>query len=426
MKKNIVYIIFSLVMLGVLYLSSLYNYLLFHTLAELFSIIIAFCIFIIAWNSRDHLVNKYLMFIGIAYLFIGFIDLFHAMGYAGLNIFRDYDANLPTQLWILARYMESISLFFGAVLVHKKLKVNYIICIYSAITLILGGLIFQRVFPDCFVEGRGLTLFKKISEYAISLVFLLSIFVLIKRRKEFDVRIFKLLVFSIALTIVSELAFTFYVSVYGFSNLVGHYCKIISFYLIYEAVVKAGFRDPYALVFRELKINEKKLKKQSVMDPLTGLFNRRAALEFLKKMIALSQRTKNLLTISFVDIDKLKKVNDHYGHLEGDVMIKTVAALLKESIRDSDYACRIGGDEFLLILLVCSEENAEAIMNKIKEKLHLFNIKQIKNYEIDFSYGFAVYDPVSKGSCEEVADKLMAVADKKMYEDKARKKNTNL
>jgi len=69
------------------YLTSFYNYLLFHTIAEIFSILIAFAIFIIAWNSREYLDNNYLLFIGIAYLFVGGIDLVHTLAYKGMFIF---------------------------------------------------------------------------------------------------------------------------------------------------------------------------------------------------------------------------------------------------------------------------------------------------------------------------------------------------
>ncbi len=99
----------GLLFLG-LYLTSLYNYLLFHSLAEIFSIVIAFSIFVLAWNCRNIMDNDYLIFLGIAYLFVDFIDIIHTLAYAGMGVFRGFGANLPTQLWIIARSLESISL----------------------------------------------------------------------------------------------------------------------------------------------------------------------------------------------------------------------------------------------------------------------------------------------------------------------------
>ncbi|MBI9045970.1 MAG: hypothetical protein JEZ06_15870 [Anaerolineaceae bacterium] len=83
-----------------LYMISLSNYLLFHSLVEMFNIIVAAGIFIIFWNSRHYLDNNYYLFIGIAYLFVAGMDFIHTLAYAGMNVFQGYDTNLPTQLWI--------------------------------------------------------------------------------------------------------------------------------------------------------------------------------------------------------------------------------------------------------------------------------------------------------------------------------------
>jgi Tfp pilus assembly protein FimT len=97
------------VLLG-LYLSSRYSYLLFHTTAELISIALAGAIFVLAWNFQHFYKNSFLTFIGTAYLSCSFIDLLHTLSYKGMGVFAGYDANLPAQLWIAARYLQSFSL----------------------------------------------------------------------------------------------------------------------------------------------------------------------------------------------------------------------------------------------------------------------------------------------------------------------------
>ena len=259
--KFVIVISGVLILLG-LYLTSLYSYLLFHTLAEIFSIVVACGIFMVAWNSRPFLDNTYLLFIGIAYLFIGGMDLVHTLAYKGMNVFQGYETNLPTQLWIAARYMESLSLLIAPLFLGRKLKVNFVFLSYSAaVLLLLGSIFYLHIFPVCFVEGLGLTPFKKISEYIISLILLASIYLLVRRREEFDRGVLQLLVASIIVTIGSELAFTFYVHAYGLSNLIGHFFKIISFYLIYKAIIEMGLVRPYNLLFRNLKQSELTLKK---------------------------------------------------------------------------------------------------------------------------------------------------------------------
>lgn len=102
-----------------LYITSRSNYLLFHTLAELFSIYVAYVVFLIVSKSKDRLENRYLILIGIAYFFVASLDLLHTFAYKGMGIFPQFDANLPTQLWIAARYMESMSLFIAPLLLKE-------------------------------------------------------------------------------------------------------------------------------------------------------------------------------------------------------------------------------------------------------------------------------------------------------------------
>ena len=109
-SKRCVPIMTGLLLLVGLYLTSLYSYLLFHSLAEVFSIVVACGIFLVAWNSRRFLENNYLLFAGIAFLFVAGIDFLHTLSYAGMGVFQGYGTDLPTQLWIAARYLESISL----------------------------------------------------------------------------------------------------------------------------------------------------------------------------------------------------------------------------------------------------------------------------------------------------------------------------
>ena len=112
-KDYIELMVFCLILLGT-YLTSFYNYLLFHTIAELFSIIIAGGIFVLAWNSRKNIDNSFFLVVGISFIFIGFIDLLHTLAYTGMGIFIGYGSNLPTQLWIVARYLQAFSFLYAA------------------------------------------------------------------------------------------------------------------------------------------------------------------------------------------------------------------------------------------------------------------------------------------------------------------------
>ena len=150
-----------------LYAVSRYNYLLFHSIVELFSIIIAFSIFVIAWNTRKVSPNSYLLFIGISFFYVALIDLIHALAYKGMGVFAVTGANLPTQLWIAGRYMQSISVLAAPWFIGRKLKIIPVFISYSFCSAVLLISPYYGLFPDAFVEGKGLTPFKITSEYMI-------------------------------------------------------------------------------------------------------------------------------------------------------------------------------------------------------------------------------------------------------------------
>ncbi len=263
LKRNYVTLIIGLVSIIGLYFISLYSYLLYHSLVELFSIIIAFAIFIIAWNSKKFLDNNYLLFIGIAYLFVALLDLFHALAYKGMGVFIGFmGSNLATQLWISSRYLESISLLLALFFIIRKLNYKIQFISYSIVTiLILLSIFYWKIFPTCYIEGLGLTHFKIISEYVISFIILTAIFFLYLFRKEFNRMVLNLIIASLVVTILSELSFTLYVDVYGFLNQLGHFFKLLSFFLIYKAIIETGFSQPFDLLFFKLKRSEKYLKE---------------------------------------------------------------------------------------------------------------------------------------------------------------------
>ncbi len=245
-----------------LYVLAQYDYLLFHMSVELFSIIVAVAMFMIAWNTRNYLENGYLSLLGIAYLFIAGIDLVHAFAYKGMTLIPGDESNHATQLWIAARYLEALTLVAAPFFLHRKLRHATAVGAYAAIfAAVLLSIFVWRIFPTCYVEGSGLTLFKKASEYAISGVLVGAMGLLIRNRREFDRRVLRWLIASVLLTIGSELLFTFYVGVYDISNLFGHIFKLASFYLLYRAIIETGLRQPFALVFRKLKSSQEALQE---------------------------------------------------------------------------------------------------------------------------------------------------------------------
>jgi PAS domain S-box-containing protein len=298
-----------------LYVASEYNYLLFHTVVEVFSVVVACTFFFIAWNARRMMDNNYLLFLSIAYFFVAGFDLIHAVTYKGMGVVPTGGANLPTQLWIAARYLQSGSILAAPLFMGRELRAYRVLGAFTVISaLILASIFWWQVFPECYVEGVGLTAFKKISEYVICIMLVAGLLLLVRIRRHFDRRVFLLLAVSFVLTIGSELAFTFYVSVYGFSNLIGHYFKLIAFYALYKAVIETGLRKPYNLLFRELNREKDALRESE------------------EKYRVLYQRTPALL-YSVDQVGRIEGVNDYcletLGYDRAEVLGRNILDFLR-------------------------------------------------------------------------------------------------
>ena len=252
--------VFMLILSFIFFITGIYNFMLFHLVVELFSVFVAFSIFMLVFYSKDRIENNYLIFLGAAFLFIGGFDFVHTLFYKGMEIFDYSKSNLPTQLWIISRYIEAFSLLGAVYLIGKKKKINLnnLLIFYSFISGVLILSLFMGIFPDCYIEGVGLTPFKKISEYIISAVLLSALFITYKKKKRMNPKIYELLLVSVTITIISEISFTFYNSVYGTANIIGHILKFISFYLIYELMLKKIILEPQKFLFDELKESKEK------------------------------------------------------------------------------------------------------------------------------------------------------------------------
>ncbi len=261
-KLNLEIIEISVLLIGILlvYFTSLYDYLLFHSIAEIFSIVIAGGIFLVGWNSRKYMKNSFFSILGVSSLFIGIIDVIHTLAYPGLPIFEDWGANLATSLWIAARYLQAGSCIFASFMIKRSVKSIFLPIFYLVISIILIVLIFTNSFPICYIDGIGLTPFKIVSEYVINFILLTCLLIIIKNRVDFDKKVFYFIISSILATMVAELAFTFYFGVYEFPNFIGHIFKIIAFYLLYKAIIQIGIEEPFDLLFRKIKRSELELR----------------------------------------------------------------------------------------------------------------------------------------------------------------------
>ena len=240
-------------------LTSANSYLLFHTLVELFSIGVAFAILLLAWNTREVQDLGILRILALGFGAAAIIDLLHTLAYKGMTIFPGDDANLPTQLWIAARYLQALTLLAAPWLARRQAPLAGLVAAYGTLTLLLILAVFSGYFPDCYVEGQGLTPFKITSEYLIVTIILAAVVVLHRVRAALHPTAYRFLQAMALVTIAQELAFTAYIGVYDLANMAGHLLKLVAFYLLYRAIFVTAIRDPFLTLFRDLKATEQSL-----------------------------------------------------------------------------------------------------------------------------------------------------------------------
>lgn len=169
-----------------------------------------------------------------------------------------------------------------------------------------------------------------------------------------------------------------------------------------------------------LSIDNLRFVKEAYYDPLTGLLNRRRLLRILSDIVDLSESTGNPFVLAIIDIDNFKQINDTYGHLAGDCILKEVANIMRKSFRKSDYLFRYGGEEFLVIMPSTSLEEGLKALERFRKNVeeHEFSLDDQRCPKVTVSIGVC-------GSFEKHKDiqDYIECADKKLYEAKKSGKN---
>jgi diguanylate cyclase (GGDEF)-like protein/PAS domain S-box-containing protein len=182
-----------------------------------------------------------------------------------------------------------------------------------------------------------------------------------------------------------------------------------------EAVKRLA--DLYAIAVQRTR-TENALREMSLVDELTRVYNRRGFLTLGEQQIKVAHRTKKDMSLVYGDLDDLKKINDTFGHEEGDAALVEAADLLREAFRDSDIIARLGGDEFAVLAIDVGEGKVASLLRRLQEKIEARNVHADVSYRLSLSLGISRYDPDNPCSLQE----LISLADRKMYREKMAKK----
>ncbi|HZF43177.1 MAG TPA: GGDEF domain-containing protein [Sphingomonadaceae bacterium] len=177
----------------------------------------------------------------------------------------------------------------------------------------------------------------------------------------------------------------------------------------------SALTDGMSLALSNLSLREK-LRNQALRDPLTGLYNRRYMEDMLDRFVRLAARNDSAFAVVMIDLDHFKRLNDQHGHLFGDNVLRAVAGALNEALRETDVACRYGGEELMVLLPDC---DMDAAVRKAEEiRLRIEALSSAHGVEITASLGVAAMPATASN----VAD-LAKAADVALYEAKAAGRN---
>jgi diguanylate cyclase (GGDEF)-like protein len=158
------------------------------------------------------------------------------------------------------------------------------------------------------------------------------------------------------------------------------------------------------------------LSNLALTDELTGLYNRRGFMALAERQLKVGRRSGRGMLLFVMDVDRLKQINDSFGHFEGDRALKRTAGALEETFRDSDVVARLGGDEFAVLAIEATGHSEATIRTRLFGRLKSISAEHCR-YEISLSLGVARFDP---RNCASIGE-LMAEADHAMYEQKSRR-----
>ncbi|HQI27690.1 MAG TPA: MASE3 domain-containing protein [Sedimentisphaerales bacterium] len=256
-------ILLGILSLAGLYAISHYDFLLFHCLAEGVSIIIAIAVFAIFWNTRQFLDNGVYLVIGLGCLFAAFFDVIYVLSYPGMTVLPQADGNTALQAKTVAQWYVSLSCVGAAFFLRRRIRQGLALWFYGAVlVLAFASIFYWRIFPDCFVEGVGITPFERIGLVISCIAYFCTLVLLFSNRREFDSRVFKLLAATLIAFLVQDAACAVAKEINGPARTIAHLCQVTAIYFVYKAFVEVGLRKPYAVLFRSQQQSREALERQ--------------------------------------------------------------------------------------------------------------------------------------------------------------------
>ncbi len=221
----------------------------FHSLAELFSVIVGVMMFVVAWHTRSLVRNDFLLYLGIGYLWVALLDGMHLLTVPGVGLFPVHDAEITLHFWIYTRLFEALILLSAFHFLDHRLRPGDALYLGGGISLLIGVLASLLDWPPM-LGANGLTGYKLTAEFLIMLLLAGALLRLARHRRRLPRQVRRSLLASVLLTLVAEISFTLYASFDSPAFLAGHLLKFLSYWMIYRAIVETSLQRPFALLSR--------------------------------------------------------------------------------------------------------------------------------------------------------------------------------
>lgn len=342
-------------------------------------------------TSQMHINYRRILYIGIPY------TLFEILGLI-LSTLGFFESNIRLYVFVIVLFhLAYLSVLWinRRSLLHESKKIYYFDWIYYTVILLWSSLFTALVY----VETKDITI------YSIVAMLIAAMFII---RPKIAASMYTINFIFFAVLVYSK------ASSIGISNELTFKALIIT--VIAFIVSNSSYRirqDHYSLTSQLVEANEK-LQERSVRDSLTKLYNNGYIFDYLEKAIEKSQGRLIDLSVMMMDIDDFKVINDSFGHLMGDNVLRDIAEILIHETRDSDVVSRYGGEEFMVVLTRTDVKTAKKIAERIRSK--------IENHDFGLDKNITMSIGVKQLRSENIHE-LISEADKLLYQAKNSGKN---
>ena len=385
--------ILKILLIGAMVVFGHFNYGLFRFLSDYLILMIIAIVYTLTTRAYRYTKEDYPLFIGYSFLLLGNASLVQL-----LNNCHVLNLSILIKLMVNSGVIILETFVLGGVTFFTKRKFSKTSFALGLVIAILLDILFVQYIRDTVVQ-------EKLLGFGCGIILTMSIGWLLARHRLSEL-IYRKIGSAMVLLAISY----FLRTDRNTFKFLPDCLRFLAYILVYQGVIFTCYES----LFR-------KLKASVLIDELTGLYNRQGLMELAKKEMARAEREGRFIGVLMMDLDHFKYINDRHGHLAGDRIIQQFADILKDSIRETDILCRLGGDEFIA-LLSTEESNLGLIRDRILAAVEKWRANNKLAAKIGVSIGISVKEPGSRMRLEDIIKE----ADLYMYREKNKKKHLKI